>query len=61
MTTDQQLSVALRQIEKLRTENNDFRTKSNFFTGWSIVATFFLLLSFIGNVILVSNLYVKLG
>lgn len=58
MDNEQQLSVALRQIEKLRTENNDFRTKSNFFIGWSIVSTFFLLLSFIGNVILVSNLYV---
>lgn len=60
MDIEQQLSVAMKQIEKLRIENIDFRTKSNFFTGWSIVATFFLLLSFIGNVILVSNLYARI-
>lgn len=58
MNEEQQLSVSIKQIEKLRTENNDFRTKLNFLAGWSIISTFFLLLSFIGNVILVSNLYV---
>ena len=47
MNEEQQLSVSIKQIEKLRTENNDFRTKLNFLAGWSIISTFFLLLSLV--------------